>query len=61
MDQGVQVQTIEVDQVGLCTPAVDFVSLVCGKTRSDSQACIANILKSKDGSEAAQILCRKAE
>eukprot|EP00961_Rhodomonas_salina_P241358 3260859-Rhodomonas_salina.1 len=61
MDQGVQVQGVNIEEVGLCIAAVDFVSLACGKTRGDAQACIANILRNKNASEAAEILCRKHE
>eukprot|EP00961_Rhodomonas_salina_P297070 3936913-Rhodomonas_salina.1 len=61
MDQGDQVQLINVEQVGLCIPAVDFVSLACDKNCRDAQACIRDALKSKDASEVAQILCRKAD
>eukprot|EP00961_Rhodomonas_salina_P083684 1124307-Rhodomonas_salina.1 len=52
---------VTVPGVGECIAAVDFVSMMCGKTRGNSQACIANMLRNKDASDVAEILCRKAE
>lgn len=56
-----QVQVVNVEGVGICIAAIDFVSLVCAKNRRDAHNTITGILKSKDSSCACEILCRKAE
>eukprot|EP00961_Rhodomonas_salina_P017843 239958-Rhodomonas_salina.1 len=61
MDQGDQVQGIYVEEIGLCIAAVDFVSITCDKNRRDAHNTVNGILKSKNASEAAEILCRKHE
>jgi hypothetical protein len=61
-DQGhVQVESVEIDGVGTCIAAADFVSGACKSTRREAQQTIMNLLNSKNsGEEANEILCRKA-
>jgi hypothetical protein len=54
-------EVINVDGVGPCTPALDFVMWATHKTRHESQSCIANMLRIKDKEDVAEILCRKAK
>ncbi len=56
----VQVESVQVDGVGTCIAAVDFVSGVCEKSHSDAQTTIMNLLSSKNSDKAKKILCRKA-
>eukprot|EP00961_Rhodomonas_salina_P097375 1309807-Rhodomonas_salina.1 len=56
-----QVQLINIEGVGQCIPAVDFVCMACNKTRQEAQICIRDVLKSKDAANVAEILCRKAD
>eukprot|EP00961_Rhodomonas_salina_P187031 2525459-Rhodomonas_salina.2 len=56
----VELEKVEVPEVGLCIAAVDFVSMMCGQTRGNAQACIANMLRNRDKNYVAEILCRKA-
>ena len=51
---------IEIDGVGKCIPAVEFVSFVTKKTRQGSQSTINDLLRGKCASDVAEILCRKA-
>lgn len=56
----VQVESVEVDGVGTCIAAIDFVSGVCDKSRRDAQVTVVHLLNSKNSNEAKKILCRKA-
>ena len=54
-----QVQQVHVEGVGLCVAAVDFVSVVCRKSRQQAQTTIVNILTGACAEDAKEILCRK--
>lgn len=56
----VQVESVQVEGVGTCIAAVDFVSGVCNKSRRDAQNTVTGILNSKNNEDAKKILCRKA-
>eukprot|EP00961_Rhodomonas_salina_P041614 560199-Rhodomonas_salina.2 len=61
LDQSEKAHSVLVEGVGLCISAVDFVSVVCNKSRKDAHNTIASILKNKDANEVARLLCRKVD
>lgn len=60
MFSSVQLETVQVNGVGMCISAVDFVSMTCNKTRKEAQNAVNNMLYGSDKQDVASILCQKA-
>jgi hypothetical protein len=56
----VQVETVQVDGVGTCIAAVDFVAGICQKTRHNAQNTITGLINSKSSDAVQKILCSRA-
>eukprot|EP00961_Rhodomonas_salina_P041613 560199-Rhodomonas_salina.1 len=56
-----KVKVMDIDGVGPCITAIDFVSATCGKNRRDARNTITGMTTGNLANEVAEILCRKVD